>query len=670
MLAFLIVVACSKEQNFYTTTPDPVGGSDSGPSEGEDLDGDGYTADQDCDDQDAAIHPDADEICNGVDDDCDKLVDDEDDDVDLSTTALWYADVDEDGYGDPATLVESCSPPDDDAITTPGDCDDSDSAIHPEALEICNGLDDDCDLLVDDEDEDIDPNSQSIWFADLDGDGYGDPDTTALGCTQVDGFVEIGGDCDDDSRGVNPGESEACNDLDDDCDGLIDDDDDSLDLETTNWYWEDSDGDGYGNEEYSQQACSKPEGWKSNKKDCDDTDEDINPDASEICDGIDNDCDSATSEDATASVGEKSYTTIQAAINASSSGDTVTVCDGTFYENLETSATLTLESLNGSGNVTLDGGGSASVILAGGQLDVTGFTIQNGGGPLGGGIDGYTNDAGTITVTDCTFTDNSATFGAGVIGPLSYDIDISDSEFKNGDATNSGGGVYLTRGSLSNVTVHDNDADYGAGVFVDVNGTAEFDSSTDIYDNDATYGGGVFLYGATLDAGSATIRDNDADDGGGVFMTDSSNSLSNATVSGNTADYGAGLLSEDYNGQTVDSVDFSSNVGSYGGGIYVYGGSMDLSNSTLDGNTADYGGGILLIQSGDLSIDTCTITTNGATGGGNGGGLLLYAGDLTSKSTDWGSGSSDNNPEDIYSWVTDSVSSGTTGTFTCDETGC
>ncbi|HJN72290.1 MAG TPA: MopE-related protein [Myxococcota bacterium] len=670
MLALLLVTACSKEQNFYTTSPDPVGGSDSATPDGTDADGDGYDEDIDCDDSDADVHPDATEVCNGIDDDCDELVDDDDDSVDLATTTYWYEDFDLDGYGDPDTIAESCSAPSVDHILVGGDCDDSDGMINPDATEVCNEVDDDCDLLIDDDDDDVDPATQIPWFADLDGDGYGDPNDFEFACVQIDGRVEDDNDCDDGSKGVNPGQREECNDLDDDCDGYIDDDDASLDLETANWYWEDADGDGYGNEDKSQQACDKPDGWKSNKKDCDDTDADINPDAAEICDGEDNDCDSATPEDGTASVGSASYGTIQAAVDAASSGDTVTICDGTFYENIDTSVSLTLESLNGSGSVTLDGRSKGAVVTAGAQLTVSGFTIQNGSGPLGGGIDGWTNDAGTLTIEDCTFTDNSATYGGGVLGPPSYDLDVSDSEFKNGDVTNSGGGVYITSGSLSNVTVHDNEADYGGGVFVDYGGSATFDSSTDIYDNDATYGGGVFLYGATLDGDDATIRDNDADDGGGVFMTDSNNSLSNATVSGNTADYGAGLLSENYSGQFVDTVDFSSNVGSYGGAVYVYGGSMEIENSTLDANTASYGGGILLILDGTLTVDACTLTNNGATGGGDGGGLLIYKGDLWSYSTDWGSGTSDNTPEDIYSWVTDSASSGTSTAFSCDESGC
>jgi len=668
MLAFTLLLACSKEQNFHTTSPEAVGGGDSGYSEEPDADGDGFIESQDCDDTDGTIHPDATEVCDGIDNDCDEAIDDLDDDVDLSTTTYWYDDLDLDGYGDPESIVEACSPPAEGMITTPGDCDDANAEVHPEALEVCNDLDDDCDLLIDDEDDDVDPASQTAWYADLDGDGFGDPTNWALGCAELDGHVADDSDCDDATKAINPEALEVCNELDDDCDGLTDDEDDSVDLETGAWYFEDSDGDGYGNEAIATQACAKPDGYKANKKDCDDTDAEVNPDAVDVCDGVDNDCDSATSEDGTASVGGVSYSKVQVAIAAATSGDTVMVCDGTFTETLETSVDLTLESLNGAGSTTLSGGTSGAVITAGGALSLSGFTIEGGTGPVGGGIDAWTNDAGDLDVTDCILTDNSATYGGGLIGPVSYDTNVTDTEFKFNDVTNSGGAIYMSDGSLSGVDIHDNEAQFGAGVFIEQGATVDFDSSTDIYDNDAEYAGGVFLYGATLDAGDATIRDNDADQGGGVLMTDIANSLSNATISGNTADYGAGLLSEEYNGNSISEVDFSDNVGAYGGALYVYGGSMDIDNSTLDNNSGTYGAGILLIQDGDLTLDTCTLTDN--TASTNGGGILIYAGDLTSSSTDWGSGSSDNSPEDIYAWVTAEENDGNSGSFTCDETGC
>ncbi|MBU0606397.1 MAG: putative metal-binding motif-containing protein, partial [Armatimonadetes bacterium] len=79
------------------------------------------------------------------------------------------------------------------------DCDDGDATVYPDAPELCNGVDDDCDGEVDE-----DAASASTWYADLDGDGFGDPASTALACAVPEGFVADGTDCDDGDAAVNP----------------------------------------------------------------------------------------------------------------------------------------------------------------------------------------------------------------------------------------------------------------------------------------------------------------------------------------------------------------------------------------------------------------------------------------------------------------------------------
>jgi hypothetical protein len=110
-----------------------------------DADGDGYTvADGDCNDGNADIHPGAAEVCDdgGVDENCDGLVNDEDPAV--TGTVEIYADLDGDGWGDVAD-GQACRPSDGQA-ELPGDCDDGDAAVNPDAEELCNnGKDDDCD---------------------------------------------------------------------------------------------------------------------------------------------------------------------------------------------------------------------------------------------------------------------------------------------------------------------------------------------------------------------------------------------------------------------------------------------------------------------------------------------------------------------------------------------
>ena len=103
----------------------------------DDLDGDGYPLDEDCDDGDPSVSPAAEELCNGIDDDCDGVVDPEVD---------WFADEDGDGWG--AGGGSDCEPPAG-SVDRGGDCDDADPAVNPDASEVCNGIDDDCDGEID-----------------------------------------------------------------------------------------------------------------------------------------------------------------------------------------------------------------------------------------------------------------------------------------------------------------------------------------------------------------------------------------------------------------------------------------------------------------------------------------------------------------------------------------
>jgi large repetitive protein len=290
-----------------------------------DADGDGYRSDIDCNDELFSVHPGADELCDGVDNDCDGLVDD--DAVDAST---WYLDADGDHFGDASRPTVSCSQPEGN-VPDETDCADDSAAVNPRADELCNGIDDDCDGLVDDGDADV--LATHAFFSDADGDGYGVESETVVACEAPPGYATMSGDCndydpsfypgatetdctdpndyncdgsvdfadddadgfaaclecDDDDPAVFPGAAETCDGRDNDCDGLVDAvDPDALGLAT--WY-ADSDADGYGNVAVSVEDCSAPSGFVSDGTDCDDTLANAHPGAPEICDAIDNDCD-------------------------------------------------------------------------------------------------------------------------------------------------------------------------------------------------------------------------------------------------------------------------------------------------------------------------------------------------------------------------------------------
>jgi hypothetical protein len=275
----------------------------------------GYVADDtDCDDTDGAVNPAAAEVCDGVDNDCAGGVDegfdaDGDGTADCYDTEVcdgvdndgdgavdeagstgestWYADADGDGYGDPATTATACEAPAG-YVADATDCDDGDGAVNPGASEVCNGLDDDCDGITDTGAVDAD-----TWYADGDGDGYGTSSTTATSCSAPAGYVASSGDCNDAAASINPGATESCNSVDDDCDGSTDE---SGATGETTWY-ADADGDGYGSAATSAKACSAPSGYVADATDCDDADDTTNPGEIDQCDNDDEDCDGYADDD-------------------------------------------------------------------------------------------------------------------------------------------------------------------------------------------------------------------------------------------------------------------------------------------------------------------------------------------------------------------------------------
>ena len=136
---------------------------------------------------------------------------------------------------------------------------------------------------------DVNPPSNNTYYRDADGDGYGDPANTTEADSAPDGYVSDNTDCDDTNADVNPGATEVCNGIDDNCDGQIDEG-----VMTT--YYGDADGDGYGDPANTTEACSAPDGYVTDNTDCDDNNAAVNPGATEVRNGIDDDCDGEIDE--------------------------------------------------------------------------------------------------------------------------------------------------------------------------------------------------------------------------------------------------------------------------------------------------------------------------------------------------------------------------------------
>ncbi|MDP2314089.1 MAG: MopE-related protein [Pseudomonadota bacterium] len=230
--------------------------------------GDGLSdLDDDCDDADATAFPGAPESCDDVDDDCDGTVDESPVDA-----PAWYTDADADGYGDASASTAACDAPAG-MVAAGTDCDDPVAVVSPGGTERCNGADDDCDGVTDE----ADAADASTWYADRDGDGYGDPTAAQAACTRPSGYVADATDCDDTDAAARPGATETCDGADNDCDSTVDEPDAA---DATSWY-ADADGDTYGDAAVASTACEAPVGSVADATDCDDTDTAWHPGAAE-----------------------------------------------------------------------------------------------------------------------------------------------------------------------------------------------------------------------------------------------------------------------------------------------------------------------------------------------------------------------------------------------------
>ena len=123
------------------------------------------------------------------------------------------------------------------------------------------------------------------FYEDMDMDGYGNASTLISTCVQPLGYITSAGDCNDMNAAVNDGMMEICNDVDDNCNSLVDDG-----LNFANYYF-DNDGDTFGITTDAVFACEQPSGYVQADGDCNDNAFGVYPGSPEFCNGSDDDCD-------------------------------------------------------------------------------------------------------------------------------------------------------------------------------------------------------------------------------------------------------------------------------------------------------------------------------------------------------------------------------------------
>jgi Putative metal-binding motif/Secretion system C-terminal sorting domain len=225
--------------------------------------GDGWVRQSgDCDNSRASIRPGLAEICDGIDQNCDGQIDEG------IPKQNYYRDADGDGFGnvnintDPNNLNPrlDCVAPNG-FVANNGDCNDFDMNIRPGVTDLCNGINEDCDTQTDED------GGGPTYYADADGDGFGNPSVFQQACTKPNNFVENATDCNDNNAQINP---------------------------NALWFADpDFDGIGAG---ASLQTCNPGPGWSVVTGDCDNGSAGIRPGLAELCDGIDQNCDGKIDE--------------------------------------------------------------------------------------------------------------------------------------------------------------------------------------------------------------------------------------------------------------------------------------------------------------------------------------------------------------------------------------
>ena len=447
--------------------------------------------------------------------------------------------------------------------------------------------------------------------------------------------------------------------------------------------------------------------------DCDDADASIHPGADELCNAVDDDCDAGTNDDGVISVEGYAYTTIQDAIDAATSGATVSICAGTYFEHLVLDEkSIVLEGM-GPDLTILDGDDSGTIISEqhGSSLTVRSMTFQHGSTTANGGaIEAQT--ARYLAIEDCVLTENYADgSGGAVFGPVLgsafltrvsvtdndagsgggvvlfnrkyYATVIDGSEFRGNHAVGSGGALglgsahFVGRVVLRDTIIDGNTAETGVGGGIAGSTGLELEGVV-ISNNQAASGGGVHVDGRGGGHGGRVAAD-DATEifgnstyaggyGGGVYFrgNDAHPRWNGGHIHDNTAAYGGGVAITILWGQGLTwAVVENNHATDAGGGVWISGSEFEgLDHDVVRDNTSDGSGGGLYFSGGGglaLTMDLHDSVITGNVAATEGGGVMSEF-DFVSSNSNWGEGAvRQNSPDDVGLVDT---STGDTATFT------
>ena len=407
----------------------------------------------------------------------------------IGAAQIWFFDEDGDGFGDASVSKAFCEQPAADWVVSSTDCDDTDATINFGGIEVCDGLDNNCDGLIDD--VVVAPSVDiggTLYYVDSDEDGYGDDQQVVQACSAPEGYVAVAGDCDDELARTYPGAQERCDGLDNDCNGL---DDDNAEIPM----YEDIDGDGYTTSLEPEYRCPSylQEGFTEEAKsliDCDDRDDEIYPTQEEVCDDLDNNCDGIADEGLVTSV------FVDGDGDGYGTGDLVQEC------------------------INLDGSVSDGFSFVSGDCDDSDFLVYPGQEEFCDGIDNNCNEEIDEGVKVTYFTDADGD-GYGDIQNSFQSCPSAQYTLQIGDCDDSNDNVYPSAAELcdgldnncnGNLSSSEDDIDGDGYVSCTIDSGGWFGSFLVVGGDDCDDQSAITYPGAAFnDSGTACLKDVDGD---------------------------------------------------------------------------------------------------------------------------------------------------------------
>jgi len=552
-------------------------------------------------------------------------------------------------------LNRGCVSPDDDEdgyTVADGDCDDTDDAVNPGSIEVCDGVDNDCRLGVDTRAVDA-----WTWYEDADGDTFGDATSTDIDCDQPIGYVADSSDCDDTASQIYPGALELCDGMQNDC---------------------------------HDESWSTDAGLASFEAETDGSWSDLSTELGGGALGV-------------------------PVAHTLSDAGTLSVCEGTWYVSLSIEADVAIEG-RGEALTVLSGGGVSSVVKVqtdGVIVTLSAMTLEEGDADetvpgetrlAGGGM--LCNGASAVRMEAISIESNAAEIGGGVALYNGCVLTTRDTTISANTATSSsninvqGGGLFIYNSTVEMIdsVVSNNVADstvdvaFGGGIYalnsdVTLDGTEISENSASSSSASAT-GSGLYVYSSTLEMANSSISNNSAESttsssGGGLYIYNSTVGMTASSVSNNSisayADsnayaYGGGLYVHssivELNETSVTDNSVATNNNAYGGGLYIVTSSevflegTEISENAASASSAAFGGGFY-VYSSTLEVTDSSVSDNAASN--LGGGLYVHStADATGTDIDF----SGNAPEDIYGESSGAHTIGAAADFSCSAGSC